>query len=201
MIFQKDKFCGHRPNGNSCDVCYLKKLANQLNRVLAYEESVTNQWFFHLMVQYLLASFRCQTYFHIGPYPSINSFPRLFHRMSLCILDPACDLEILLSAYHMIIASYTDCLKDLSLSEHVFSSDDNALYYLPAAEVGKFSHVKTRFSFVIGLYWEDAYNKVLKAAHKSFKYVILPNLILDSDIGNGKTSTFGPPFEWQENSV
>ena len=166
----KDKFCGHRPNGNSCDICYLKKLANNLHRVLSQEETITNQWFFHLMVQYILASFRCQTYYHIGPFAQVNMFPRLFHRMSLCILDPTCDLEILLSAYQMIISSYNDCLRAISCSEHVFSSDENSLSYVPSDAHNRFAYVKTQVSYVIGFYWEDSYNKVLKAAHKSFKY-------------------------------
>ena len=90
--------------------------------------------------------------------------------MAKCIIDPSCDLELLLRAYPIILQEYTECLKSNALKEHVFSSDANAIHLVKTrSNTRVFSHVRTEISYVLGIYWENSYEKVLKAAHKSFK--------------------------------
>ena len=100
----------------------------------------------------------------------MNLLPLMFSRMAKCIIDPSCDLERLLSAYPVILKEYNECLKTNALSEHIFSSDANTIHCVKSGDdTGVFSHVRTNISYVLGIYWENSYEKVLNAAHKVYK--------------------------------
>ena len=164
----QDGFCGHRPNGNHCDVCDLKLIAHRLTDMLTHEEVVTRTRFLKTALRYILLSLKLQVYFHLGSHIQYDFLPRLLDRLCESILHPQCDPEILLDFYPDFDRFYRACLRDLSLTDHAFSTDENKIASHIDAESLKINFLKSKISFSVSLFWEDSYDKSLAAAKKSF---------------------------------
>ena len=108
-----DGFCGHRPNGNICDVCQMKTLSRRLTRVLNYEENLSDRAFLEHALQYLLKTLEIKVYYHLGEHIQYDLLPRLLRRLGKCILDPKCDHQILLKYHPLLMQHYTASLKTL----------------------------------------------------------------------------------------
>lgn len=163
-----DGFCGHRPNGNHCDVCDLKLLAHRLTGILTREMVVDNTKFLKTALRYISLSLKLQVYIHLGSHLQYDFLPRLLSRLCESVLDPRCDHEILLEFYPSFNQFYRVCLQDLSLTDHIFSSDGNQLAVQFTPETDRISLLSSDISFSVSLFWENSYAKSVAAARKSF---------------------------------
>ena len=168
MIKFLDRFCGHRSNGNSCDICSLKQISNRLHRVLNHEETVSNKIFMELGLKYLVLSYETQVYYQLGSHQNQNLLPRLMSRLSHCMLDPRADHTVLLDYYPRLSVAFNACLDDLSLTKHVFSSTRNSISWMPSEhDSQKIEFTQHRVSFSVSFFWESCYDKGLSAAQSA----------------------------------
>ena len=168
-----DGFCGHRPNGNECNVCDMRLLSHRITRVLKHEQIVTNQAFLDMSLKYLLYTVETQVYYHLGDHIQYDFLPRLLERLGKCLVDPQCDHQTLLKYHPALTRHYRRCLQDLSLTEHIFSADSNFLRITKSSCDSRIERLQLGTSFSVSLYWENPYQKSLAAARKFFSNHVL----------------------------
>ena len=149
-------------------MCDLKLIAHRLTNILTHDEVVNRSQFLKTALRYILLSLKIQVYFHLGSHIQYDFLPRLLNRTCESILHPQCDHEILLDFYPEFDRFYRACLCDLSLTDHVFSTDENRLCSHLDTESSKLISLQSNISFSVSLFWENSYEKSLIAARKSF---------------------------------
>ena len=150
-------------------ICELKQISQRLNRVFGQFETITDDIFLRLSMQYLVLSLESQVYYHIGDYRQTNWVPALMSRLARVILGPNCDHAVLLDFHPRLTQAYSSCLHDLKCTEHTFSSDDNRIeiefHRTCSTRATKFTF---HISFVVAIFWESCYDRGLSAARNCF---------------------------------
>ena len=137
---------------------------------MGYNGQMDDTQYIKTVMEYLILTFECQVYYHVGDHPSRNNLPKMMRHLIQCILDPKCDLQNLLEYYPRLNDAFQKSLSACACELHLFSSTKNQIRrVLNAHHEDYFDVVLHEISFTVSIYWESAYTKGRSLAQTIFQ--------------------------------